>query len=627
MIVAIGAGLAPLLLPEPPEWPLLVDHAPGNDSIGRSDPVVRYESYAAPIRSIDPATCDDRLSAGIVQGFIYEGLYGYDIRGGSNRIVPVLAADLPEVSPDGLVYTIRIRPNVHYAPNPCFGVDDLGRAETRSVQARDFVLAFKRCADSAVGGSLGWALIAGRIEGFDDFRRQTQRDPQTGLSRYDQPVAGLEAPDDQTLRIVLTEPVPQFGYVLAMINYAPVPREAIDYHLATEPDGPDRRRPVQPGDQLAEFAAADMLPTTGPYRLGVFQRKRRIVLLRNVLYRTEGRTGHASGRREDAQPDVIQFEYAPEAYSAWMRFVHGQTDTAGIPREVFETAIGPEGHTIDTWLGDTVKRITYESPAVYWLAFNMDDPVLRASPSLRRALCLGFDVDSWIRVLHNGRGARADNIIPTGLAGHAEAGPGPYYRLDRVEAMRQLDLARKELGHAGLLNDGQLPTLRVELGATGERGRQRGAFITQQFAKLGLNVKVRLSDRPTLQQRVRAGQTQIHASGWHAVCPDAETFLRLFASKNIETGANATRYRNDEYDALYDAARRMADTPERADFYAQLARLISRDCPVLLLSRPRTTILAHEWVSDIRPHPFDPRAGAVRRINAALRRNLKGQVR
>lgn len=122
MIVTIGAGLAPLLLPvapsEPTQRPLVIGRSPNGDPIGRTDPVVRYESYGAPIRSIDPATCNDRLSAGIVQGFIYEGLYGYDIRGGTNRIVPVLAADLPEVSPDGLVYTIRVRSNVHYAPNP-----------------------------------------------------------------------------------------------------------------------------------------------------------------------------------------------------------------------------------------------------------------------------------------------------------------------------------------------------------------------------------------------------------------------------------------------------------------------------------------------------------------------------
>jgi len=489
------------------------------------------------------------------------------------------------------------------------------------------VLAFKRCADAAVGGGLSWALIAGRIEGLDDFRRQTQQDPGTDLSRYDQPVVGLTARDHQTLRIVLAEPVPQFGYVLAMINYAPIPREAIEYHLATEAEGPGRRRPARPSDRLTEFTAADMLPTTGPYVLRAFQRKRRILLQRNALYRTEGEPNSASTQTASSQPDVIQFEYAPEACSAWMRFVHGQTDTAGIPREIFETVIGPQGHTIDSLSGDRVTLIAYESPAVYWLAFNMDDPVLLASPSLRRALCLGVDVDSWIRVLHNGRGVRADNIIPAELAGHAEAGHGPYYRLDRAEARRQLDLARKELAEAGLLDDNHIPALRVELGATGERGRQRGAFITQQFAKLGLRVAVRLSDRPTLQQRVRAGQTQIHAAGWHAVYPDAEAFLRLFASKNIENGANVTRYRNDEYDALYGAARLMDDSPERTGLYAQMARLIARDCPVLLLSQPRSYVLAHEWVDNIRPHPFDPRAGVLRRINAALRRQLRGPSR
>ncbi|MBI5725504.1 MAG: hypothetical protein HZA50_16220, partial [Planctomycetes bacterium] len=64
---------------------------------------VSYSTFGAKIRSLDPATCGDTMSAGF-QGNIFEGLYGYDYLARPSKVVPLLAQDMPEISKDGLTY-------------------------------------------------------------------------------------------------------------------------------------------------------------------------------------------------------------------------------------------------------------------------------------------------------------------------------------------------------------------------------------------------------------------------------------------------------------------------------------------------------------------------------------------
>ena len=83
--------------------------------------IVRYDSYGSEIKSIDPATCGDTTSAGI-QGNFYEGLYTYHYLKGPVEVIEQLADEMPQVSSDGLTYTIKLKKDVKYFRNPCFGV-------------------------------------------------------------------------------------------------------------------------------------------------------------------------------------------------------------------------------------------------------------------------------------------------------------------------------------------------------------------------------------------------------------------------------------------------------------------------------------------------------------------------
>ena len=58
----------------------------------------------------------------------------------------------------------------------------------------------------------------------------------------------------------------------------------------------------------------------------------------------------------------------------------------------------------------------------------------------------------------------------------------------------------------------------------------------------------------------------------------ADDFMRLFYGPNAGAG-NLSRFRNAEYDALYDKSRRTADTAERNKIYEAMTKIVSAQAP------------------------------------------------
>jgi oligopeptide transport system substrate-binding protein len=656
-IVVVGLMLASpmFILPEEKQFSvsqIVARYEPGGTPVYKDAPVVRYDTYGSAVRSIDPTTCGDTTSAGI-QGSFYEGPYTYHylLRDkGRPIIVPQLASAMPRFSEDKRTVTIPLRQGVKYQRNPCFGMLNDETPKTRTVRAEDFVLAFQRIADyHNVNVSLAWAFLSNKIVGLDQFREKTRQYKAGDFSRYDLDVEGLQAIDEHTLQLKLTEPFPQLTMILALNNYAPCPREAVDYWLTLDEEG----NPIPVPERSVEFHTAEMVVGTGPYVLDTFARKNRIVLRRNPDFREDtyptaesmlaiaGERGFEKAARSwidelrnrgllddagKAMPfiDVVSLKFVAETYPNWMLFLSKRKDATGIPPELYEGVISPDKDLAESWR----KRGIYLSkswyPAVYWFAFNMEDPVLGASKSLRQAMCLSYDVESHIKVLSNGRGRRAVNTVPGDFKAGIAAGPGPYYRFDVEAAKKKIAQAKQELAEKGLLADGKIPVIKVDL-SDSSYARNMAEFARRQFARIGVRIEPVYNDWPTLQQKVHNKLSQIYTMGWHADYYDSETFLQLYYSPNIKKGTNNTNYSNPEYDKLFERARVMFDSPERTKLYAEMIHLVGEDCPVLLLSQPQTYLLCYAWYRNVLQHPIGYGFGKYRRIDVELRRQMGGR--
>ena len=127
---------------------------------------------------------------------------------GGARLRPDLASELPEVSADGLVWTFRIKPGLHYAPP----------YEDVEIVAADFIRALEREADPKAAAG-GYSFYYSVIAGFDEF----------ATGRADS-ISGLEAPAPQTLVVRLTEPQGDLGNLFTLPATAPIPPDAAEGH-------------------------------------------------------------------------------------------------------------------------------------------------------------------------------------------------------------------------------------------------------------------------------------------------------------------------------------------------------------------------------------------------------------
>jgi peptide/nickel transport system substrate-binding protein len=130
---------------------------------------------------------------------------GQDAAHGGDDIQPDLAESLPELSADGMTYTIKIKSGIHYAP-PLQDVE---------VTAGDFARAMMRESDpeaSAEGYSFYYSESGGTgggIVGFDKAKGG--------------PISGIKIVDDHTIQFNLSAPVGDFPWRLTLPASLPIP--------------------------------------------------------------------------------------------------------------------------------------------------------------------------------------------------------------------------------------------------------------------------------------------------------------------------------------------------------------------------------------------------------------------
>jgi len=90
--------------------------------------VYRHSMDGAP-SSLDPAQASN-IYANFLAVNLYDTLYRYKYLARPYELQPNLAEDLPQVSADGLIYTIRIKPGVYFINDPAFA-EGRGRAAPR----------------------------------------------------------------------------------------------------------------------------------------------------------------------------------------------------------------------------------------------------------------------------------------------------------------------------------------------------------------------------------------------------------------------------------------------------------------------------------------------------------------
>ena len=160
---------------------------------------------------LDPAIVDDSITANILAQ-VYEGLYELDTDG---NVVPNLATDMPEISEDGLTYTIKMRGDTKWS-------------DGKPVKASDFVFAWKRAVlTQGYYTQFIWQYITGTSHMVKDKKTGKESDqPYTKMSELKD--FGAVALDDTTIQITLKAKCPYFTSLLTNTTFYPIREDYIN---------------------------------------------------------------------------------------------------------------------------------------------------------------------------------------------------------------------------------------------------------------------------------------------------------------------------------------------------------------------------------------------------------------
>ncbi len=607
----------------------------------------------------------------------------YELQAGSSQLPQVAwfdAAGKPVQSAAQAatsVYTLKVTPNVQFQPHPAFAKDAAGNYNNhalsaaqiagkyspwdfpstgmRTLTAHDFAYSIKRLATPRVPSPV-FGHLSEYIVGLKELSEQLKAADKAitkGLppTRRDKPfldlrsfeLKGVKVIDDNTLTITVNGVYPQFKYWLAMTFFSPIPWEAEAFYS-------------QQGMAAQNLSLAQWPVGTGPYMMGKSIANRQHELIRNPNYRggvypCEGEASDAAlGLLADCGKktpfiDRVVFNLEREAVPLEAKFMAGYYD---IP----ETQRGEYGSSYlvsiqdATEKGNTLKNRNIRLPShidtsIFFTGFNWLDPVVgkgadaasqTRNRALRQAIAIAFDQEEYVALYDQDQAHVMQGPIPPSMFGYRDGEAGlnkTVYEWDEGKAKRKsIETAKKLMVEAGYPEGrnaatGQPLVLYLDTNSSNPTGdKSKYEWEQKQFAKLGIQLEVRVTDFNRYQDKLRKGTAQLFDGGWGADYPDAENFLFLLYGPNAvakQGGENAANYSNPTFDAAFDTMKTLEDGADKQALIDKMVKTVQDDTPWMWGRAPMSAGAYHQWVLNGKPTQQIRNLLQYYRIDPALR--------
>ncbi len=550
---------------------------------------VRYQNLPEDPKSFDPQYSYDQMSRRVIEP-VYDTLLEYHpLKTDPYEVVPCMLAEMPkhEVTADGLhSYVCRLKPGILYHDDPCFP-----GGKGREVIAADVHYILQRMCDPRVESPF-LAPFAESVVGMAETNEAAKKAGDK-LDYDTMNVAGFEAIDRYAFRLRLKKPFPQLLYWMAFQCMSPVAREAVEYYDGKEHDG--KLRP-----DFRKFYAVG----TGPYRIAEYLPRQRVRLERVKNYKTTvfPSDSHPPEKAEFLAKlagkqlpfiDEVQMTILRENIPIFILTRQGYLDGMAVNKDSFAAILGAEKTLSPKYKERGMFLEVDREPSTFWIAMNLDDPIIGKNKKLRQALSASYDPATYSEIFMSGVAPVATQLLPPGIYGYQKDRKNPYgYNLER---------AKQLLAEAGYPNgrdaNGKQLELTLEAISSGSEDRQRSEYDQRHFERLGIKVKVSENTFARLMDRQDNGEFQISSgSGWGADYPDPENFYMLFYSKNVPlAGKNYCRYRNPEFDKLFEQMSVMENSPERLAIINKMSDIIAEDVPVILTFNKQFYTAVQPW--------------------------------
>lgn len=481
----------------------------------------------------EPDYLDPTLSSSSDGGSLAEnsfaGLYRYNQQ---EELVPAIASEMPEVSDDGITYTVKLK--------------ETKWSDGSDLTANDFIYSWNRAVDEKTAADYGYL--------FDVIKHK------------DDGTLELEATDDYTLVITLAAPCPYFTSLMAFPTFFPVPQAAVE---AADPDG------TNPGAWAQEAGFV----SNGAYTLSEWKHNESMIYVKNPNYYDA----------ENVTMDELHFMLSADDTAIYAAYNSGDLDFADVvPNDEVPTLkSNPEFHIIDN-LGTYYLAFNVGADL-------FKDKTPEQAADIRHAIALLIDRRYIVDTVGQCDQVPADSYIPVGMAdgngGIFKTDKVSYYDAESTD----VETAKSLLEGAGYSftdnGDGTYaisPALSLPY-IINENTLHQGVAecIQQDLAVLGIEMNIQTEDWNVFLEDRKKGNYTFAREGWLADFDDPINMLEMFASNSGNDDPQLGKCDSpaapawDEYDKLISDIKSTTDFAKRVDMMHEAEDMLMNSWAVI----------------------------------------------
>lgn len=451
-----------------------------------------------------------------------------------------------EISEDGLTYTFNLRTDVFFHDNECFP-----NSKGRKLVAKDVVYSLNRIMDPVTSSSGAWIFN-------DRVKREN----------------GFRALNDSVFQLELIRPFPPILGILSMQYCSIIPQEAVVHY----------------GSNFREHPVG-----SGPFRFIALEEGQSLIMRKHENYFEIDSVGNRLPYLAGIKISFYDSK-ATEFLLFRQKKLHFIND---IDPSFKDEVLSKRGQLREDWKGRIIlSKYPYLNTEYLGILVDSTNSAMKNSPlrfrEIRQAINHGFDRKKMMLYLRNSIGLAAESgFIPAGLPSfNAEKVKGYSYDPERSK-----ELIRK----AGFAGGKELPAITL---LTIPIYADIASYIARELEETGIIVKVEVVQKSLLLEQTAQGTAAFFRGSWIADYPDAENYLSVFYSKN-PAPPNYTRYKNKDYDQLYEKALQEPNDSSRYTLYQEMDAILMNDAPVVPLWYDEVIRLVQPGVSGFYPNALN----------------------
>lgn len=477
------------------------------------------------IPTLDPQLNEDVSGSDILRD-LFEGLTNQDADG--NTIPGV--AESWEGSEGNTVWTFKLRDNAKWSNGD-------------PVTAGDFVYAWRRAADPATASPYSWYIELMSIANASEVLAGDKSPEELGV----------EAVDDHTLRVTLSQPLPYFVAMTSHATTFPTHKATIDAH----------------GDQ---WTRPENMVSNGAYKLTEWVLNERTTRERNEMY----------WNNEATILDKVVTLVINDENAALTRWRAGELDWTAPPTGQFLA------------LKSELPDETHSNPTLcsYYYTFNLSDsgPEAFKDVRVRQALSMALNRNVVTENILQGGQIPAYTFTPGATAGFTV----PDVPMASMTQEERDAKAKELMAEAGYSADNPL---KFTLLYNTSEGHKNIAVAASQMWKEKLGVEAVLENQEWKTFLDTRGQQNFDMArgGWCGDYNEASTFLDLVTTNS---GYNDGKYSNAEVDELMASAKTSADPSSN---YTRVEQIMAEEVPLITVYHYTQTMMLKK---DLKGWPF-----------------------